>query len=59
MKAENIAHYFYGSAPAEDELMNAVFSGENTVDALKTAEISMNFSTSKKSTCRMSSTWHW
>lgn len=32
-----IAHYFYGSAPAEDELMNAVFSGENTVDALKTA----------------------
>ena len=37
MNTENIAHYFYGSAPAEDELMNAVFSGENTVDALKTA----------------------
>ena len=30
MNTENIAHYFYGSAPAEDELMNAVFSGENT-----------------------------
>ena len=29
MNTENIAHYFYGSAPAEDELMNAVFSGEN------------------------------
>ena len=37
MSTENIAHYFYESAPAEDELMNAVFSGENTVDALKTA----------------------
>ncbi len=37
MNTENIAHYFYGSASAEDELMNAVFSGENTVDALKTA----------------------
>ena len=37
MNTENIAHYFYGSATAEDELMNAVFSGENTVDALKTA----------------------
>lgn len=32
-----IAHYFYGSAHAEDELMNAVFSGENTIDAIKTA----------------------
>lgn len=31
------AHYFFGSAPADDALMNAVFSGENTVDALKTA----------------------
>ena len=37
MSTENIAHYFYGSAPAEDALMNAVFSGENTVDALKIA----------------------
>ena len=35
--ATMIARYFYGSAPAEDELMNAVFSVENTVDALKTA----------------------
>lgn len=32
------ADYFYGSAPAEDELMNAVFSGENTIDALKAAK---------------------
>ena len=31
------AHYFFGSAPADDVLMNAVFSGENTVDALKAA----------------------
>ena len=31
------AHYFFGSAPADDALMKAVFSGENTVDALKTA----------------------
>ena len=32
-----VAHYFYGSAHAEDELMSTVFSGENTIDAIKIA----------------------
>ena len=59
MNTENIAHYFYGSAPAEDELMNAVFSGENTVDALKTASNQHKFLYIEKTACGMSSTWRW
>ncbi len=40
--------------------MNAVFSGENTVDALKTAANQHEFLyTEKKSACGMSSTWRW
>ena len=41
MNTENIAHYFYGSAPAEEELMNAVFSGENTVDAVSYTHLTL------------------